>query len=185
MLIRLLDTCRLNEIRVLKIKLGDLKRQLLILMNSVANIDVLKHEVHHLGRDLLQVGLVCCVQEEACLYLNGSGNGVFQVQEGFMTLTGDSRARVVCELRGNAWGWQAPLSHCNCVGLCNDFLLVGLLHTTCCSGHWISLPVCGPREQRELAVLFWLPPALAVIWAGTCTASAWGNSLAGICCRWD
>ena len=79
MLIRLLDTCRLNEIRVLKIKLGDLKRQLLILMNSVANIDVLKHEVHHLGRDLLQVGLVCCVQGETFLCLNSDRQGVLQV----------------------------------------------------------------------------------------------------------
>lgn len=46
---------RLTDIRVLKIKLGDLKRELHILKNSVANIDVLKHEVHHLGRELLQV----------------------------------------------------------------------------------------------------------------------------------
>uniref|UniRef100_A0A061SN17 Flagellar associated protein n=1 Tax=Tetraselmis sp. GSL018 TaxID=582737 RepID=A0A061SN17_9CHLO len=45
---------RLNEIRVLKIKLNDLKRELHILKNSVANIDVLKREVHHLGRELLQ-----------------------------------------------------------------------------------------------------------------------------------
>lgn len=49
--------CRLNEIRVLKIKIGDLKRELHILKNSVANIDVLKHEVHHLGRELLQVSV--------------------------------------------------------------------------------------------------------------------------------
>ena len=33
---------RLNEIRVLKIKLNDLKRELHILKNSVSNIDVLK-----------------------------------------------------------------------------------------------------------------------------------------------
>jgi len=45
---------RLNEIRVLKIKLNDLKRELAILKNSVSNIDVLKREVHHLGRELLQ-----------------------------------------------------------------------------------------------------------------------------------
>lgn len=45
---------RLNEIRVLKIKLNDLKRELSILKNSVSNIDVLKREVHHLGRELLQ-----------------------------------------------------------------------------------------------------------------------------------
>lgn len=36
---------RLNEIRVLKIKLNDLKRELAILKNSVSNIDVLKREV--------------------------------------------------------------------------------------------------------------------------------------------
>mmetsp|Transcript_826 Transcript_826/g.1952 ORF Transcript_826/g.1952 Transcript_826/m.1952 type:complete len:874 (+) Transcript_826:61-2682(+) len=45
---------RLNELRILKIKLGDLKRELSILKSSVANIDVLKREVHHLGRELLQ-----------------------------------------------------------------------------------------------------------------------------------
>ena len=78
MLMNLLDTCRLNEIRVLKIKLGDLKRELLILKNSVANIDVLKHEVHHLGRDLLQVGLVCY---SSC----ASRKRVPQVQESTIT----------------------------------------------------------------------------------------------------
>eukprot|EP00899_Mesostigma_viride_P002905 jgi/Mesvir1/12615/Mv16076-RA.1 len=45
---------RLNEIRVLKIKLNDFKRELHVLKNSVASIDVLKREVHHLGRELLQ-----------------------------------------------------------------------------------------------------------------------------------
>ena len=45
---------RLNELRILKIKLGDLKRELSILKSSVSNIDVLKREVHHLGRELLQ-----------------------------------------------------------------------------------------------------------------------------------
>ena len=45
---------RLNEIRVLKIKLNDMKRELHVLKNSVSNIDVLKREVHHLGRELLQ-----------------------------------------------------------------------------------------------------------------------------------
>src|SRR3569623_1783391 len=45
---------RLNEIRVLKIKLQDLMRDLGILLHSVQNIDVLKREVHHLGRELLQ-----------------------------------------------------------------------------------------------------------------------------------
>ena len=50
---------RLNEIRVLKIKLNDLKRELHILKSSVANIDVLKREVHQLGRELLQVRSQC------------------------------------------------------------------------------------------------------------------------------
>ena len=45
---------RLNEIRVLKIKLSDVKRELLVVKNSVAAVDVLKREVHHLGRELLQ-----------------------------------------------------------------------------------------------------------------------------------
>ena len=45
---------RLNEIRVLKIKLADMKRELSVLTGNVANIDVLKREVHHLGRELLQ-----------------------------------------------------------------------------------------------------------------------------------
>ena len=46
---------RLAEIRALRLKLTDLRRELHILRNSVANVDVLKHEVHHLGRELLQV----------------------------------------------------------------------------------------------------------------------------------
>ena len=45
---------RLNELRVLKIKLGDLKRELGVLKHSVASIDVLKREVHRLGKELLQ-----------------------------------------------------------------------------------------------------------------------------------
>ena len=45
---------RLNEVRVLKIKLADLKRELHLLKSSVANIDVLKREVHGLGKQLLQ-----------------------------------------------------------------------------------------------------------------------------------
>lgn len=40
---------RLNEIRVMKIKMNDLKRELHILKNSVANIDVLKREVRQNG----------------------------------------------------------------------------------------------------------------------------------------
>lgn len=46
--------CRLNEIRVLKVKLADLRRELHILRSSVANVDVLKHEVASLGKELLQ-----------------------------------------------------------------------------------------------------------------------------------
>ena len=45
---------RLNELRVLKIKLGDLKRELGVLKHSVGSIDVLKREVHRLGKELLQ-----------------------------------------------------------------------------------------------------------------------------------
>jgi hypothetical protein len=39
---------------VLRIKLADLKRQLHVLRSSCANVEVLKRELHHLGRDLLQ-----------------------------------------------------------------------------------------------------------------------------------
>lgn len=49
-----LMVCRLNELRLLKLKLGESRRELHILKNSVANIDILKHEVHCLGRELLQ-----------------------------------------------------------------------------------------------------------------------------------
>ena len=45
---------RLNELRVLKIKLGDLKRELGVLKHSAGSIDVLKREVHRLGKELLQ-----------------------------------------------------------------------------------------------------------------------------------
>lgn len=45
---------RVNELRILKIKLGDMKRELGVLKSSVGNVDVLKREVHHLGRELLQ-----------------------------------------------------------------------------------------------------------------------------------
>jgi hypothetical protein len=41
--------CRLNEIRVLKIKLADLKRELHVLRTGVANVDVLKREVRGLA----------------------------------------------------------------------------------------------------------------------------------------
>eukprot|EP00210_Caulerpa_lentillifera_P001811 g1741.t1 len=46
-------TNRCNEIRLLKIKLNDLQREQLMLKNSIANIDVLKKEVHHLSHELL------------------------------------------------------------------------------------------------------------------------------------
>ena len=44
---------RINEIRLLKIKIGELRRELGVLRNGVANVDVLKREVHFLGRELL------------------------------------------------------------------------------------------------------------------------------------
>ncbi|KAI5082160.1 hypothetical protein GOP47_0001903 [Adiantum capillus-veneris] len=46
--------CRLNELRLLKIKLTELKREHCVLQGSVQNIQVLKREVHNLGRELLQ-----------------------------------------------------------------------------------------------------------------------------------
>jgi len=45
---------RVNEIRVLKLKLSDLKREVGVLRGSVQNIGILKREVHHLSRELLQ-----------------------------------------------------------------------------------------------------------------------------------
>ena len=45
---------RLKEIRVLKIKINDLTRELQNLKSSVSNINVLKSEIHRLGRELLQ-----------------------------------------------------------------------------------------------------------------------------------
>ena len=44
----------MNEIRILRIKLADLNRELTILKRSVADVNVLKREVHSLGRQLLQ-----------------------------------------------------------------------------------------------------------------------------------
>ncbi|KAH7372738.1 hypothetical protein KP509_17G018700 [Ceratopteris richardii] len=46
--------CRLNELRLLKIKLTELKREHCVLRGSVQNIQVLRREVHNLGRELLQ-----------------------------------------------------------------------------------------------------------------------------------
>ncbi|EFN51138.1 hypothetical protein CHLNCDRAFT_141344 [Chlorella variabilis] len=44
---------RLNEIRVLKIKVAGLQRELSALKSSVTNAEVLRREVHHLNRELL------------------------------------------------------------------------------------------------------------------------------------
>mmetsp|Transcript_9497 Transcript_9497/g.15525 ORF Transcript_9497/g.15525 Transcript_9497/m.15525 type:complete len:886 (+) Transcript_9497:227-2884(+) len=45
---------RLEDIRLLKLKINDLKRELQILRSSVSNINILRNEVYHLQRDLLQ-----------------------------------------------------------------------------------------------------------------------------------
>lgn len=45
---------RLDELRVLKITLTDLKRQLALVHGSMKNIDVLKREVHNMSRELIQ-----------------------------------------------------------------------------------------------------------------------------------
>ncbi|KAL3698999.1 hypothetical protein R1sor_017021 [Riccia sorocarpa] len=45
---------RLDELRVLKIKLTDHKRKLALMHNSCRNVDVLKNEIHNLGRALIQ-----------------------------------------------------------------------------------------------------------------------------------
>lgn len=45
---------RLNELRILKIKMTDLKREQCILSGSLKNLEVLKKEVHNLSRELLQ-----------------------------------------------------------------------------------------------------------------------------------
>lgn len=45
---------RLKEIRMLKLKINSLKSELHVLKSSVANIDVLRNEVYHLQRELLQ-----------------------------------------------------------------------------------------------------------------------------------
>jgi hypothetical protein len=42
-----------SEIRVLKVRLADLRRQLHVLRSGAANVDVLKREVAGLGRALL------------------------------------------------------------------------------------------------------------------------------------
>merc|ERR1711998_629329 len=45
---------RIEDIRILKLKINDMKRELQLLSGSVSNIDSLRNEVYHLQRELLQ-----------------------------------------------------------------------------------------------------------------------------------
>merc|ERR1719174_3132238 len=45
---------RIEDIRILKLKINDMKRELQLLSSSVQNIDSLRNEVYHLQRELLQ-----------------------------------------------------------------------------------------------------------------------------------
>jgi len=45
---------RLEDIRVLKLKIADIKRELTILRRSVGHVDTLRNEVYKLQKDLLQ-----------------------------------------------------------------------------------------------------------------------------------
>merc|ERR1711967_105788 len=45
---------RIEDIRILKLKINDMKRELQLLTSSVSNIDSLRNEVYHLQRELLQ-----------------------------------------------------------------------------------------------------------------------------------
>jgi len=45
---------RIEDIRILKLKITDMKRELQLLSSSVSNIDSLRNEVYHLQRELLQ-----------------------------------------------------------------------------------------------------------------------------------
>lgn len=45
--------CRLNEIRVLKVRLADMRRELHVLRTGVANVDVLKREVRAPAKRLI------------------------------------------------------------------------------------------------------------------------------------
>jgi hypothetical protein len=56
---------RVNEIRLMKIKISDLRRQLHHMKTSVTNIDLLRREVQHLGRDLLQVSSQMVIEATA------------------------------------------------------------------------------------------------------------------------
>ena len=44
----------LRALRILKLKINDMKRELQLLSSSVSNIDSLRNEVYHLQRELLQ-----------------------------------------------------------------------------------------------------------------------------------
>merc|ERR1719443_963153 len=43
---------RIEDIRILKLKINDMKRELQLLSSSVSNIDSLRNEVYHLQREL-------------------------------------------------------------------------------------------------------------------------------------
>merc|ERR1712100_485402 len=45
---------RIEDIRILKLKINDMKRELQLLSSSVSSIDSLRNEVYHLQRELLQ-----------------------------------------------------------------------------------------------------------------------------------
>merc|ERR1712127_893014 len=45
---------RIEDIRILKLKINDMKRELQLLSSSVSNLDSLRNEVYHLQRELLQ-----------------------------------------------------------------------------------------------------------------------------------
>ena len=87
-------SCRLNELRLLKLKLGESRRELHILKNSVANIDILKHEVHCLGRELLQERTkVKALSEELENPLNVHRLGLLFFSSSF------SSSSLICSLR--------------------------------------------------------------------------------------
>lgn len=52
---------RLNELRALKLKLNDLKREHTVLTGSCKNIEILRREVHNLSRELMQERTKVCV----------------------------------------------------------------------------------------------------------------------------
>ena len=56
---------RLEDIRMLKLKINDLKRKLHMLKQQTSNIDVLRNEVYHLQRELLSERTKVCVR--ACV----------------------------------------------------------------------------------------------------------------------